>query len=169
MSSVPEEWRRRLRTLFSHLSRSCQVQSSTFSIKPIGFSQYSSLGKTSIISVLGTSPHSLRLLRSSSLLVRGVVEPEIMFSNQEAILGNFIVLSKHGDAVSVTSGEWRSLMRLNLHSLIQARRRATSTPTCSAPSSTTRGTWSSRAPAAAWTIITSPRETRGGRRTTLPS
>ena len=41
------------------------------------------------------------------MLVRGVVKPNIVFSSQEAVLGNFIVLSKHGDTVRVTAGKWR--------------------------------------------------------------
>ena len=75
-------------------------------------------------------------------MVRAVVEPNIMFSSKQAVLGNFIVLSKHGDRVSVTAGKWRIMRVLRLSGHVQVQRPAASTPTCSAPSSTTPGTWS---------------------------
>ena len=46
------------------------------------------------------------------------MEPQIMFSSKEAILGNFIVMSRHGDTVSVSSGPEASNILSNVFSSV---------------------------------------------------
>ena len=50
--------------------------------------------------------------------MRGVVEPQIMLSSKEPVLGKFIVLSRHGDTVSVTSGPGAATILANVFSSV---------------------------------------------------
>ena len=50
--------------------------------------------------------------------MRGVREPQIMLSSREPILGKFIVLSRHGDTVTVTSGPGAATILANVFSAV---------------------------------------------------